>query len=192
MNADLLPVKKNALLAALAGMQTKSQYITCFDPSTGYHLDTIPADTELDIAEKIDLARRAWSKSRWAESSFGERKRVMRSLLRWVVKNRETCARVACRDTGKTSEVLYPWLMRGCPDPITVIDAALGEILTTCAKLEYLIDYGEEALKPESRRSSNMMFYKSSKVYYEPLGVVAAIVSWNYRALFPLSHGSAL
>jgi acyl-CoA reductase-like NAD-dependent aldehyde dehydrogenase len=62
-----------------------------------------------------------------------------------------------------------------------VIDAALGEILTTCAKLEYLIDHGEAALKPEKRRSSNMMFYKSSKVYYEPLGVVAAIVSWNYR-----------
>jgi acyl-CoA reductase-like NAD-dependent aldehyde dehydrogenase len=118
MNADLLPVKKNALLAALAGMKTQSQYITCFDPSTGYHLDTIPADTEFDIAEKVDLARRAWSKSRWAQSSFGDRKRVMRSLLRWVVKNRETCARVACRDTGKTSEGLYPWLMSGRPDPL--------------------------------------------------------------------------
>ena len=110
MNAGLLPAKKNALLAALAAVATqqqpsgKSQYITCFDPSTGYHLDTYPADSEMDIAEKIDLARRAWAKSRWAESSFGERKRVMRSLLRWVVKNRETCARVACRDTGKTSE----------------------------------------------------------------------------------------
>lgn len=109
MNASLLPAKKNALLAALAAVTTqhqasgKSQYITCFDPSTSYHLDTIPADSEMDIAEKIDLARRAWSKSRWAESTFGERKRVMRSLLCWVVKNRETCARVACRDTGKTS-----------------------------------------------------------------------------------------
>ncbi|KIM25862.1 hypothetical protein M408DRAFT_17106 [Serendipita vermifera MAFF 305830] len=182
MNADLLPAKKNALLAALAAVANhqqpasgKSQYITCFDPSTGYHLDTIPADSEMDIAEKIDMARRAWTKSRWAESSFGERKRVMRSLLRWVVKNRELCARVACRDTGKT-----------------MIDAALGEILTTCAKLEYLIDHGGEALKPESRRSSNLMFYKSSKVYYEPLGVVAAIVSWNYpfhNALSPIMAG---
>jgi acyl-CoA reductase-like NAD-dependent aldehyde dehydrogenase len=121
MNADLLPVKKSALLAALAGMQhasAKSQYITCFDPSTGYHLDTIPADTEVDIAEKIDTARRAWSKSRWAESSFGERKRVMRSLLRWVVKNRETCARVACRDTGKTSESLSWCLLNRRPDAL--------------------------------------------------------------------------
>lgn len=64
---------------------------------------------------------------------------------------------------------------------LVVLDAALGELLTTCAKLEYLIDHGEAALKPESRKSSNLMFYKSSKVYYDPLGVVSAIVSWNYR-----------
>lgn len=62
-----------------------------------------------------------------------------------------------------------------------MIDAALGEILTTCAKMDWLIDYGEYALRPEGRRTTPMMFYKSSKVYYEPLGVVSAIVSWNYR-----------
>lgn len=62
-----------------------------------------------------------------------------------------------------------------------VIDAALGEILTTCSKMDWLIDHGEYALRPERRRTNAMMFYKSSKVYYEPLGVVSAIVSWNYR-----------
>ncbi|KAG8798360.1 Meiotic Sister-Chromatid recombination aldehyde dehydrogenase [Serendipita sp. 398] len=170
MNSSLMPTARVPLL--MQGIHHPGSkkadddtplYITCFDPSTGYHLDTISADSEYDIAEKISLARRAWAKSRWGESTFNERKRVMRSLLRWVVKNRETCARVACRDTGKT-----------------MLDAALGEILTTCAKLEYLIDHGEAALKPESRKSAPLMFYKSSKVYYEPLGVVAAIVSWNY------------
>jgi acyl-CoA reductase-like NAD-dependent aldehyde dehydrogenase len=86
---------------------TKEKYITCYDPSTGYHLDTIPADSEYEIAEKIGYARRAWTESRWGKSSFGERKRLMRTLLRWVVKNRELCARVACRDTGKTSKSLF-------------------------------------------------------------------------------------
>lgn len=28
------------------------------------------------------------------------------------------------------------------------------------------------------------MCYKKSEVHYEPLGVVAAIVSWNYRMVF--------
>lgn len=63
----------------------------------------------------------------------------------------------------------------------TVIDAALGEILTTCAKLDWLIDHGEKYLRPESRSNPYIQFYKQSQVLYEPMGVVAAIVSWNYR-----------
>jgi acyl-CoA reductase-like NAD-dependent aldehyde dehydrogenase len=63
-----------------------------------------------------------------------------------------------------------------------VVDAALGEIITTCSKLGWLIDHGEKALRPESRASNLILCYKKSMVYYEPLGVVAGIVSWNYRA----------
>jgi len=62
-----------------------------------------------------------------------------------------------------------------------VIDAALGEILTTCSKMEWIMKHGEKALRPETRPSNFMMFYKKSQVIYEPLGVVSAIVSWNYR-----------
>jgi acyl-CoA reductase-like NAD-dependent aldehyde dehydrogenase len=66
-----------------------------------------------------------------------------------------------------------------------VIDAALGEILTTCSKMEWLIKHGEKAIRTETRPSNFMMFYKKSQVVYEPLGVVSAIVSWNYR-MFPI------
>lgn len=62
-----------------------------------------------------------------------------------------------------------------------VIDAALGEILTTCSKMEWLLNHGEHVLKPEKRAGNFMLSYKRSEVHYEPLGVVAGIVSWNYR-----------
>ncbi len=62
-----------------------------------------------------------------------------------------------------------------------MVDAALGEILTTCSKMEWLIAHGEEALRPEKRRRNTMLAYKTSEVHYEPLGTVAGIVSWNYR-----------
>lgn len=68
------------------------------------------------------------------------------------------------------------------PSRFAVIDAALGEILTTASKMDWLVEHGERYLKPESRSTNWMMIYKSAKVHYEPLGVVAAIVSWNYRA----------
>lgn len=60
-----------------------------------------------------------------------------------------------------------------------MIDAALGEILVTVEKLQYLLDHGENALKPEKRPTSWMMFYKKAEVRYEPLGVVCALVSWK-------------
>ena len=74
-----------------------------------------------------------------------------------------------------------------------VLDAALGEIITTCSKLDWLINHGERALSPESRYNNLIMFYKSSSVHYEPLGVVAAITSWNYRkTILPLRMATVL
>lgn len=65
-----------------------------------------------------------------------------------------------------------------------VLDAGLGEILTTAAKLDWLLDHGTRVLKPETRQSSLLTIYKHAEVHFEPLGVVAALVSWNYRALY--------
>ena len=70
------------------------------------------------------------------------------------------------------------------------VDAAFGEVMTTCEKLWWLIDHGEAALRPEKRPSGRMMFYKSARVEFVPLGVVGAIVPWNYpyhNVLNPLS-----
>ncbi|KAF8506648.1 Aldedh-domain-containing protein [Russula emetica] len=153
--------KYDANLVPLTGELVGRDYITCFDPATGLHLGTPLADNVGDIETKIDKAEAA--QAEWRESSFADRKRVIRSLKKWLVDNQEVCARVACRDTGKT-----------------LIDAALGEVLTTCSKLDWLLRHGEKYLRPETRSSPLLLGYKKSEVHYEPLGVVAAIVSWNY------------
>ncbi|KAJ7074290.1 aldehyde dehydrogenase domain-containing protein [Mycena amicta] len=159
-NAHLNSHEENEDIAPAMSVQG-ARYITCFDPATGLHLATLKADSEEEIAHKIKLAQIA--QKTWKQTSFGRRRRVMRSLNKWLVENQDVCARTACRDTGKT-----------------LVDAALGEIITTCCKLQYMIDHGERALRPETRSSNLILCYKTSQVHYEPLGVVAAIVSWNY------------
>jgi acyl-CoA reductase-like NAD-dependent aldehyde dehydrogenase len=72
--------------------------------------------------------------------------------------------------------VIFSWLTTEI-----VLDAALGEILTTAAKADWIINHGAEALVPEPRKTSLMLSYKRAEVHYEPLGTVAAITSWNYR-----------
>ncbi|EEB96884.1 hypothetical protein MPER_03896, partial [Moniliophthora perniciosa FA553] len=46
--------------------------------------------------------------------------------------------------------------------------------------MEWILDHGERYLKPEKRSRNLILGYKDSYVHYNPLGVVAAIVSWNY------------
>ena len=48
--------------------------------------------------------------------------------------------RVSSRDTGKT-----------------MVDASLGEIMTTCEKINWLLDEGEKWLKPEYRLESSKL-----------------------------------
>jgi acyl-CoA reductase-like NAD-dependent aldehyde dehydrogenase len=84
------------------------------------------------------------------------------TLSRFVLNNQEILARVACLDSGKT-----------------MVDAALGEILVTAEKLQWMIDHGEAALRPERRPTNFLMMYKWNEVLFEPLGVVAACVSWK-------------
>lgn len=61
-----------------------------------------------------------------------------------------------------------------------MIDASLGEMLVTVEKLRWTINHGEKALRPSRRPTNLLMMYKKNEVHYEPLGVVAALVSWNY------------
>ncbi|KAK1218368.1 Meiotic Sister-Chromatid recombination aldehyde dehydrogenase [Marasmius sp. AFHP31] len=137
------------------------RYITSFDPSNGLHIATTLADNASEIEAKIMKATEA--QKEWKHTNWVQRRRVIRSLQKWLVENQELCARVACRDTGKT-----------------LIDAALGEILTTCSKMEWLMEHGERVLRPERRSRNMILAYKDAYVHYEPLGVVAALVSWNY------------
>lgn len=80
------------------------RYITSFDPSTGLHIGTFLADNEQEIEGKIRRAAEAQKK--WKNTTFQQRRRVVRSLLKWLVENQDVCARVACRDTGKTCKLL--------------------------------------------------------------------------------------
>jgi acyl-CoA reductase-like NAD-dependent aldehyde dehydrogenase len=52
--------------------------------------------------------------------------------------------------------------------------------MVTAEKLQWTINHGENALKTDRRPTNLLMMYKKNTVRYEPLGVVAACVSWNY------------
>lgn len=138
-----------------------STAIQCYCPATGELLGSVDPATPDGIDRTI--AKAAEAQLRWQRSTFAQRRRVLRTLLRFILKNQEPIARAACLDSGKTR-----------------VDAVFGEILVTAEKLKWTIDHGEKALRTERRPTNRLMFYKRNEVQYEPLGVVGACVSWKY------------
>ncbi|KAI5252812.1 ALDH-like protein [Aureobasidium subglaciale] len=138
-----------------------SSAVQCYCPATGQLLGVINPSTPDGIDRAITRAHEA--QRTWALTTFSQRRRVLKTLLKYVLTHQDDIATAACLDSGKTR-----------------VDALFGEILVTAEKLKWTIDHGEKALKPSSRPTNLLMMYKSNSVVYEPLGVVAACVSWNY------------
>jgi len=135
--------------------------IPCYDPATMQGLGSVPCMGAAEVRSAIasaSAAAEAWKASPWAQ-----RRALLRTLLRYTVDHQDDIVRVACRDSGKAP-----------------VDAAFGEVMTTCEKLAWLVDEGEAWLRPERRSPGRMMFYKAARVEYHPVGVVGAIVPWNY------------
>ena len=63
--------------------------------------------------------------------------------------------RVSSRDSGKT-----------------MVDACLGEIMTTCEKIHWLLKEGERSLKTEYRQAMLFKCPKSALLYRKTLNVL--------------------
>eukprot|EP00050_Salpingoeca_kvevrii_P014418 m.35957 g.35957 ORF g.35957 m.35957 type:complete len:608 (+) comp5753_c0_seq1:41-1864(+) len=160
---EIKPGWKGTKFVESTGIAPGTKDIPNYDPATGAILGsgTTKAMTPEEVKAAVTAARVA--QKEWAKTSFDERRKVLATLLDYVVEHQEDICRVASRDTGKT-----------------MVDGSFGEVLTTCEKLRWTMKYGESVLKAEYRDVSALMFYKSARVEYHPLGVLGAIIPWNY------------
>ncbi|KAG4387760.1 hypothetical protein AAZX31_09G035400 [Glycine max] len=141
--------------------QQSSGKVQCYEPATMKYLGYVPALTPDEAREQVEKVRKA--QKMWAKTSFKKRRQFLRILLKYIIKHQALICEISSRDTGKT-----------------MVDASLGEIMTTCEKINWLLSEGEQCLKPEYRSSGRAMLHKRAKVEFHPLGVIGAIVSWNY------------
>lgn len=134
--------------------------IPCVDPATKDPLGEVQVDTPTDVDAAV--ARAHIAQREWRESSFEERREVLRKLLAYTVDHKDEICLTIQRDSGKTRE-----------------NALVGEIWTTCEKFRWMINHGEKHLRPE-RVSSGLLVHKKARLEFHPLGVVASIIPWNY------------
>ena len=138
----------------------RATHIPCVDPATREPLGEVRIDSPEDVDAVV--ARAKVAQQAWRKTSFEERRKVLRKLLAYTVENKDEICLAVQRDSGKTRE-----------------NALMGEIWPTCEKFRWMINNGEKHLRPE-RVSSGLLLHKKAWLEYHPLGILAAIIPWNY------------
>ena len=129
---------------------------TSINPYNGKELKSYKNHTKKEISGIIDKAdKRFYS---WRETSFAERKKLMLEAAAELKKNKREYAKTMTLEMGKP------------------ISQAIAEIEKCAWVCEYYAENAEKQLENEVIKTDAHKSYVS----YEPLGVVLAIMPWNY------------
>ena len=137
-----------------------SHTIPCIDPATRRALGEVVISTPAEVRAAVERARNA--QRSWRNTTFAQRRQVLQRVLDRLLDDDERLIELVVRDCGKTRE-----------------NALMGEIWPVCEKLRWTISEGASHLKSE-RVSSGMLLHKRARLEFKPLGVIGAIVPWNY------------
>lgn len=130
--------------------------LASMNPATGVRLREYARWTDGQVVSAIGRVHDAWLE--WRRSAFLERARLMESLAGELRKDREGLARTITLEMGK---------------PITQSRAEIDKCALTC---EYFAEHGEGFLATETIQSDAWKSY----VRFDPLGVILAIMPWNF------------
>jgi len=130
--------------------------IETIDPTTGEVLERFALMTESEIGAKLDAAMQCGAA--WAAGSFEERARLLRAVAAQLRDERDSLAATAVREMGKP------------------IAQARAEVEKCAWALEYFAQEGATMLAAQPAPSSAARSY----VAFRPLGVLLAIMPWNF------------
>lgn len=126
------------------------------NPYSAKEIETYKNHTKKQVEEIIDKADKRFYK--WRETSFAERKRLMLAAALELKTNAVDYAETMTLEMGKP------------------ISQGIAEVEKCAWVCEYYAENAEKQLQPEIIKTDAYKSYVS----YEPLGVVLAVMPWNY------------
>ncbi|MCU1313799.1 MAG: Succinate-semialdehyde dehydrogenase, partial [Acidobacteriaceae bacterium] len=130
--------------------------ITSVNPATGEVLETFASLTDGELAAKLDLAARAFKVHR--DTSFAYRAERMRCAAEILEREKDRLGRMITLEMGKP------------------IQAAIDEAVKCASACRYYAEHAERFLADEVVETGAQKSY----IRYQPLGIVLAIMPWNY------------
>ena len=129
---------------------------TSINPYTGKKIDSFKTHTKTEVKEILSQADKRFYK--WRETSYSERKKLMLAAASELKKNKKEYAQTMTNEMGKP------------------IKQAIAEIEKCAWVCEYYAEHAEKQLSNETIKTDAHKSYVS----YEPIGVVLAVMPWNY------------
>jgi succinate-semialdehyde dehydrogenase/glutarate-semialdehyde dehydrogenase len=144
--------------------------VASINPATGgicAHFPTTPVSLVPQLVEK---ARKA--QAQWATVHIQERCARIGVLQKKILASADALAEVVVRESGKPR-----------------VEAKFADVFVALDTAAYFAEYGVALLKAEKVPHHSMAAkLKSGAVFYEPLGVLGIISSWNYPLAIPFSQ----
>src|ERR1051325_8389588 len=149
-------MQKFAFILYLKTCQSMSNKIETINPATGKVIATYDNISSEEVSQKVKKAKAAFGK--WGKLDISERTAYIRSLGRVMRKNKDEYASLTTEEMGK---------------PIRQSMAEIEKCAWVC---DYYADHAETFLRDELIPTE----FRKSFVSFEPLGVVAGIMPWNF------------
>ncbi|HKX81755.1 MAG TPA: NAD-dependent succinate-semialdehyde dehydrogenase [Nitrososphaera sp.] len=130
--------------------------IETINPATGKVIATYDNESPEVVSKRVKAARAAFDG--WKKKELSERADLMRKLGRVMRRNREDYARVITEEMGKP------------------VRQSLAEVEKCAWVCDYYAEHAEVFLRDELIPTE----FRKSFVSFEPLGVVASIMPWNF------------
>jgi acyl-CoA reductase-like NAD-dependent aldehyde dehydrogenase len=137
----------------------RTAVIETINPTTGSPLWSAPCASVEDVDRAVRAAREAFDESRWPTMSAASRARIVRRFGELVWERREAIALVETLNNGK----LYR-------------DALTDDVGAAASVLQYFASWADKLGGETLPVRGEFLTY----TIREPLGVVAAIVPWNF------------
>lgn len=130
--------------------------ISTIDPATGELHKSFEPLKQTEIAAKLDLAQQAFAKYR--KTSFAERAQSIRNCAEILEKNKEAFASIMTLEMGKTYK------------------SAVAEVQKCALVCNFYAEHAPQFLADVPVKTDA----SQSFVSYQPLGVILAVMPWNF------------
>jgi acyl-CoA reductase-like NAD-dependent aldehyde dehydrogenase len=157
-------------IASMATTATSVDALPSIDPATGettgYFEKTPPSKLPLI------MSRARTEQVSWAKVPIGERCQILKRLRKRILSSREGLADAVVRESGKPR-----------------VEALFADLFVALDSAEYWSRNAAGVLRAQRVPHHNTAAKaKSGYLFYEPLGVIGIISSWNYPLAIPLSQ----